>query len=308
MPFWFGQYKFGQKNLADEVLARVKAVTVMSYRDTGTGNNSMLSVSRDWLARGAAAGKRIRLSAETGELPDCTYCTFAEEGAKRLNQELAKVDAATRQTAAFGGIAIHRYSAWRALPARGTRGLRFRPGSSGKGIAGPAGQTDERNRPAGPAFPHPVRRTGQDASRPQPRRPRRAATERTRVVELPVQPHGHGRTLGRRELRGRCDERTRRRGRGARPGGSGCTGEGAPGRRATRRSWLRKRRRYALRHHPHRRASPGQQAFHGDGRTSLVRDRGATGEDVVVGGHHLGQDAAIQLERRTHAGLRGRAQ
>jgi hypothetical protein len=117
VPFWFGQYKFGQKNLADEVLARVKAVTVMSYRDTGTGNNSMLSVSRDWLTRGAAAGKRVRLSAETGELPDCTYCTFAEEGAQRLNQELAKVDAATRQAAAFGVIAIHRYSAWRALPA-----------------------------------------------------------------------------------------------------------------------------------------------------------------------------------------------
>jgi hypothetical protein len=117
VPFWYGQYKVGQRNLADEVLARVKAVTVMSYRDTGTGNNSMLSVSQDWLNRGAAAGKRVRLGAETGALPDCTYCTFAEEGAKRLNQELAKVDAATRQTAAFGGIAIHRYTAWCALPA-----------------------------------------------------------------------------------------------------------------------------------------------------------------------------------------------
>ena len=117
VPFWFGQYRVGQRNLADEVLTRVKAVTVMSYRDTGTGDNSMLSVSQDWLARGAAAGKRVRLGAETGELPDCRYCTFAEEGAERLNQELAKVDGATRRTAAFGGIAIHRYGAWRALPA-----------------------------------------------------------------------------------------------------------------------------------------------------------------------------------------------
>jgi hypothetical protein len=116
VPFWFGQYKVGRNNLADEVLKRVQAVTIMSYRDTGTGPNSMLAISQDWLARGAAAGKRVRLAAETSPLPDCPYCTFAEEGATRLAQELAKVDAATRRTAAFGGIAVHRYGTWRSLP------------------------------------------------------------------------------------------------------------------------------------------------------------------------------------------------
>jgi hypothetical protein len=115
VPFWFGQYKAGKLNLADEVLKRVNGVTVMSYRDAGTGPNSMLAVSQDWLARGARAGKRVRLGAETGALADCGYCTFAEEGAAKMRQELAKVDAATRKTAAFGGIAIHRYEAWRAL-------------------------------------------------------------------------------------------------------------------------------------------------------------------------------------------------
>jgi hypothetical protein len=43
------------------------------------------------------------------------HCTFAEEGAARMSRELAKVDAATRQTPAFDGIAIHRYVAWRAM-------------------------------------------------------------------------------------------------------------------------------------------------------------------------------------------------
>ncbi|HEY7274256.1 MAG TPA: hypothetical protein VH502_16105 [Actinoplanes sp.] len=109
VPFWFGQYRVGRKNLADEVLKRVKAVTVMSYRDTGTGPNSMLT-------RGAAAGKRVRLAAETNPLPDCRYCTFAEDGATHLTRELTKVDSATRRTAAFGGIAVHRYGTWRALP------------------------------------------------------------------------------------------------------------------------------------------------------------------------------------------------
>jgi hypothetical protein len=117
VPFWFGQYQVGRKNLADEVLRRVNGVTVMSYRDTATGPNSLLDVSQDWLARGKAAGKRVRLAAETGPLADCLHCTFHEEGAAALTLELAKVDAATRQTAAFGGIAVHHYGAWRTLPA-----------------------------------------------------------------------------------------------------------------------------------------------------------------------------------------------
>jgi hypothetical protein len=117
VPFWFGQYKIGRNTLADEVLRRVDGVTVMSYRDTATGPNSMLAVSQDWLARGKTAGKRVRLAAETGPLPDCPHCTFHEEGADALTTELAKVDAATRLTAAFGGIAVHHYGAWRTLPA-----------------------------------------------------------------------------------------------------------------------------------------------------------------------------------------------
>ena len=116
VPFWYGQYTVGRNNVADEVLKRVTAITVMSYRDTGTGPNSMLAISGDWLTRGAAAGRRVRLGAETNPLPDCTYCTFAEEGATRLQQELAKVDAATRRTPAFAGIAVHRYGTWRSLP------------------------------------------------------------------------------------------------------------------------------------------------------------------------------------------------
>jgi hypothetical protein len=116
VPFWFGQYQVGRKNLADEVLRRVNAVTVMSYRDTATGPNSLLEVSQDWLARGKAAGKRVRLAAETGRLADCLYCTFHDKGAGALRLELAKVDTATRQTAAFGGIAVHHYGVWRTLP------------------------------------------------------------------------------------------------------------------------------------------------------------------------------------------------
>lgn len=117
VPFWYGQHTIGGRNLATEVLRRVSAVTVMSYRDTGTGPNSMVEISLDWLRRGAAQGKRVRLSAETTPLADCPRCTFAEEGATALGAELAKVDVATRGIQSYAGVAVHRYGTWRALPA-----------------------------------------------------------------------------------------------------------------------------------------------------------------------------------------------
>jgi hypothetical protein len=115
VPFWYSEFKVGGKNLAGEVLKRVNAVTVMSYRDTATGPNSILAVSQDWLTRGAAAGKRVRLGAETGPLADCPNCTFYEEGTAVMGRELAKVDAGTRKSGAFAGVAVHRYGSWRTL-------------------------------------------------------------------------------------------------------------------------------------------------------------------------------------------------
>jgi hypothetical protein len=115
VPFWYGQDTVGSKNFADEVLKRVSAVTVMSYRDTATGTNSMLAVSQDWLKRGAAAGKRVRLGAETDPLPDCGYCTFAEEGSRRMLAVLSQVDAGAHRSPAYAGVAVHRYGSWRVL-------------------------------------------------------------------------------------------------------------------------------------------------------------------------------------------------
>lgn len=117
VPFWWGQLSLGGRNVATETLSRVAAVTVMSYRDTGTGPDSLYEVSQDWLSHGAAAGKRVRLGAETGPVADCLKCTFAEEGATALGAALAQVDLATRTSPAFNGIAVHHYDAWRGLAA-----------------------------------------------------------------------------------------------------------------------------------------------------------------------------------------------
>lgn len=109
VPFWFDQ------NLADQILKRVNAVTVMSYRDTATGPNSILTISQTWLKRGAAAGKRIRLAVETAPLPDCGYCTFATDGSRRMLTVMSQVDGVARRSPGYAGFAVHAYGTWRTL-------------------------------------------------------------------------------------------------------------------------------------------------------------------------------------------------
>ncbi|MBG0831126.1 hypothetical protein HS041_25530 [Planomonospora sp. ID67723] len=116
VPFWYHTVPAGPRTtLADAVLARVDAVTVMSYRDTASGPNSLMAVGADMLARATRAGRPVRLAAETAPLADCPYCTFHEEGGARMTAALAEVDVAARAYPAFAGIAVHHYPSWRAM-------------------------------------------------------------------------------------------------------------------------------------------------------------------------------------------------
>jgi hypothetical protein len=116
VPFWYGEIPLGTgTTLADQVLAQVNAVTVMSYRDTATGPNSMTDIATDMLTRGAAAGKPVRLGAETVPLDDCPHCTFAGEDPEHMTTVLAEVDTAVGAYATFNGIAVHHYDSWRTM-------------------------------------------------------------------------------------------------------------------------------------------------------------------------------------------------
>jgi hypothetical protein len=118
VAFWYGEVLLPKKaNLANEVLYRVDAVTVMSYRDTATGPASVTGVGADLLRRGAAIGKPVRLGVETQPLAECAYCTFAEEGATALDAALTQIETAGAASASFAGVAVHHYDAWRRLAA-----------------------------------------------------------------------------------------------------------------------------------------------------------------------------------------------
>lgn len=117
VPFWYNTIATGATTMADGVLARVDAVTVMSYRNVATGPNSITDIGSDMLARGAAAGVPVRLAAETNPLSDCPTCTFAGTSAATLDTALAAVDSTEAGSSSYAGMAVEDYDGWRALPA-----------------------------------------------------------------------------------------------------------------------------------------------------------------------------------------------
>ncbi|WP_433060703.1 hypothetical protein [Dactylosporangium sp. CS-033363] len=109
VPFWLATIKVGTRNLAEEVMARVDAITVMSYRDSGS---AVVGVGTDLLARAQAGRKPVRLAAETQPANDCSYCTFAGRSQAALQQQLTAIDAGAAGYSTYQGLAVHDYDSW----------------------------------------------------------------------------------------------------------------------------------------------------------------------------------------------------
>lgn len=121
VPFWYGTFAApGQTDdtLADAVLDIADAVTVMSYRDTATGPNSLSVIAADMLARAEGAGVPIELAVETNELADCMHCTFFEEGAGALRAVIDTVDDLLADHPTYTGFAVHDFDGFAALVQR----------------------------------------------------------------------------------------------------------------------------------------------------------------------------------------------
>lgn len=113
VPFWFNTIPGGTyPTLADGVLAKVNAVTVMSYRDTSVGDDSIVGVGTDMLQRGSQANIPVRLGAETNAQSDCPKCDFSAEGSALMDGVLSWVDGSANYFPAFNGIAVHDYKGW----------------------------------------------------------------------------------------------------------------------------------------------------------------------------------------------------
>lgn len=100
------------------VLSRVARVTIMAYRDTVTGADSITDISATTLSAGEAMGVPVRLGVETrylGEGAVAAKQTFHGQPVGDLTRALAEVDALLAGSPAYAGTAVHDYEGWSAL-------------------------------------------------------------------------------------------------------------------------------------------------------------------------------------------------
>ena len=119
VAFWLDQVAAPSGGRLDEaVLARVDAITVMSYRDTATGPDSITGVGAAALDAAARAGKPARLAVETNFLgadPVSQKQTFHGQTRAAMAAVLAAVDAASAGSAAYRGVSVHDRAGWTAM-------------------------------------------------------------------------------------------------------------------------------------------------------------------------------------------------
>ena len=117
VPFWLWTLGTADGTAVDAaVLARVDKVTVMSYRDTVTGADSITDIAARTLAAGVTAGKPVRLAVETNNLgsdPVSAKQTFYGSTEAAVNTALDQVDAAESGVASYAGMAVHDYAGYR---------------------------------------------------------------------------------------------------------------------------------------------------------------------------------------------------
>ena len=123
IPFWLDDKKVAYGDREDAPLLDVltdssDCIALMSYRDSA---EAMLDVSKTEIAMAAKGKIRVVLGAETGETGEGSIVTFFEEGAAKMDAELAKVTASLEaaKVPAGAGIAIHHLGSWEKLVGKG---------------------------------------------------------------------------------------------------------------------------------------------------------------------------------------------
>lgn len=114
---WNGSNKW----LSEHVQDLSDYISIMDYRDTADGSAGIIAGAAGELAYADQIGKpnSVVIGVETLDIAnsgDPETITFWEEGRIHMEAELDKVYAAYGQSSAFGGIAVHHYDSYRALP------------------------------------------------------------------------------------------------------------------------------------------------------------------------------------------------
>lgn len=108
-----------------EVMRMVNAVTVLSYRNTVTGADSITDVAAPALRSAASVGIPCRLAVETkylGRDPVSRKQTFHGLGQEALNRALSDVDRSLIANPTYAGMGVHDFKHWRELRTRSQGG------------------------------------------------------------------------------------------------------------------------------------------------------------------------------------------
>lgn len=116
IPFWFHEIKYKNKysegNLSEWIFKKVKAVTIMAYRDKAVGNNGIIEVAEAQLKLCEKYKVKVNIAVETGEGSEGDFITFFEEGQAYMYNELKIVCDKYSSNNAFDGVAIHYLNSW----------------------------------------------------------------------------------------------------------------------------------------------------------------------------------------------------
>ncbi|RKN76065.1 DUF7594 domain-containing protein [Paenibacillus ginsengarvi] len=109
------------KPLSQHIQDITDYISIMDYRDTADGSNGLIASAQGEIDYAASIGKpnSVVIGVETLDVANSSDpydVTFRQKGRAALEQELDKVYAAFGTTSSFGGIAIHQYDSYRALP------------------------------------------------------------------------------------------------------------------------------------------------------------------------------------------------
>ncbi|WP_019639581.1 hypothetical protein [Paenibacillus fonticola] len=99
-------------SLSKWMIDRMDHVSLMAFRDTATGPNSIEAVTKEEIAFADELVKPIFISVEIKASHEGNHITFYEEGAAYMEQELVKLQELLKYSS-FKGTHVHAYTYWK---------------------------------------------------------------------------------------------------------------------------------------------------------------------------------------------------
>jgi len=117
IPFWLHEHPVGGRPGDEAVMSAVDAVTVMSYRTTVVGPDSVTGVAAAALATAQRLRRPVRLAVETRRLDDpaADKQTFHGASRRELGRALEQVTVHLDTHPTYRGVAVHDHRGWVAM-------------------------------------------------------------------------------------------------------------------------------------------------------------------------------------------------